>query len=179
MRKYADDYEVVRMEDEKGRIKKTAKYVGDYYEVNVEAQDLVRFRRIAVMLLILITGLHVGAGFIGNQGMYRFFVALPYVFVFLPLYYFASGILRLPKEKRPFRRDEVDLSFNRTKKASGFLITLLSLVVVGELIFIVGFAEGGHNLEVLFLVLETLAAGAVAFLWQSQKSITVQKISKE
>jgi len=33
MRKYAEDYELERKEDEKGRIKKTAKYVGDYYEV--------------------------------------------------------------------------------------------------------------------------------------------------
>ena len=167
MRKYAEDYELERKEDEKGRIKKTAKYVGDYYEVRVESQNLIRFRRIAVLLLVGILGLHVSAGFIGNPGMYRFFVALPYVFVFLPLYFFTAGILRLPKEKRPFRRDEVDLSFERMKKASGFLIALLSLVVVGELIFLIGFDEGGYNLEILILVLEVIAAGGVAFLWRS------------
>jgi len=109
-----------------------------------------------VLLLVGILGLHVSAGFIGNPGMYRFFVALPYVFVFLPLYFFTAGILRLPKEKRPFRRDEVDLSFERMKKASG-----------------------GYNLEVLFLTLEVLAVGGVVFLWQYQKSISIQKISEE
>ena len=179
MRKYAEDYELERTEDEKGRIRKTAKYIGDYYEVNLDSLDLIKFRRLALLLLIVIIGLHVGAGFIGNPGMFRFFVALPYVFVFLPLYYFAAGILRLPKEKRAFRRDEVDLSFERMEKASGFLIALFSLVVLGELIFLIGFAEGGYNLEILFLVLEVLSAGAVAFMWQSQKSINVQIISEE
>jgi len=179
MRKYANDYELERTEDRKGRIKKTAKYIGDYYEVNVESQDLIRFRRIALLLLIVTVGLHIGAGFVANPGMYRFFVALPYVFVFLPLYFFATGILRLPKEKRTFRSDEVYLSFERIKKASGFLIALLSLVVVGELIFLLGFAEGGYNTEIVYLILEVLAAGAVAFLWRYQKSITVQIISEE
>ena len=179
MRKYADDYELERTEDEKGRIRKTAKYIGDHYEVNVESQDLIKFRRIALLLLIVTVELHIGAGFVANPGMYQFFVALPYVFVFLPLYFFATGILRLPKEKRALRRDEVDLSFERIKKASGFLIALLSLVVVGELVFLIGFAEGGYNPEVLFLILEVLAGGAVAFLWRYQKSITVQIISEE
>lgn len=179
MRKYADDYEVVGTEDEKGRVKKAAKYIGDYYEVNIESQDLVKFRRIALLLMVIILGLHIGAGFAGNQGMYRFFVALPYVFVFLPLYFFASGILRLPKEKRPFRRDEVELSLIRTKKANGFLIVLLSLVVVGELIFLIGFSKGGQSLEILFLILEAVAAIAAYLLWRYQRSISVQKIEEE
>jgi hypothetical protein len=179
MRKYAEDYELERKEDEKGRIKKTAKYVGEYYEVNVELQDLIRFRRVALLFLVLILGLHIGAGFIGNQGMYQFYVALPYVFVFLPLYYFASGILRLPKVKRPYRRDEVELTFERIKKANRFLFGLLCLVMVGELVFLVWFSKGGQNQELIFLALEAVAAIPIALIWRSQKAINIQKIGED
>ena len=53
MRKYADDYKLERTEDEKGRIRKTAKYIGNYYEVNLDSLDLIKFRRIALLLLIV------------------------------------------------------------------------------------------------------------------------------
>jgi hypothetical protein len=39
--------------------------------------------------------------------MYTFYVVLPYVISFLPMYYIGAGILHLPKEKRMYRRDEV------------------------------------------------------------------------
>jgi hypothetical protein len=179
MRKYAEDYELERKEDEKERIKKTAKYVGEYYEVNVELQDLIRFRRVALLFLVLILGLHIGAGFVGNQGMYQFYVALPYVFVFLPLYYFASGILRLPKDKRPYRRDEVELTFERIKKANWFLFGLFCMVILGELVFLVWFSKGGQNQELIFLASEAVAAIPVALIWRSQKSINIKKIDED
>jgi len=177
MRKYAKDYELERKEDEKGRIKKTTKYIGDYFEVRVELHDLIKFRRIAFLLLLIVVGMHISAGFVGNQGMFQFYIALPYVFVFLPLYFFAAGILRLPKEKRAFRRDEVDLSFSRAKKASVLMIVLLGVVLVGGLVFLIGFAEGDYNLEILFLTCEALAAAGVTSFWYFQKSISILKLT--
>jgi len=140
MKKYADDYEIVIVEDEKGNEKKTTVYRGAYYEIDVDQQRLDQLRGLSRFLLLGTALLHVGAGFVANPGMYQFYISLPYVLSFLPLYFLAEGMLRIPKEKRPFRSDEVGLSFGRMQKASPFLFFLLAAGVVGALIFIIGFA---------------------------------------
>ena len=116
MKRYADDYETIITEDADGREKKTAVYRGSYYEIPVDEQHLLRFRRNNFLLLAVIIQLHVGGGFIANRGMYQFYIALPYVLLFLPLYYMVAGALRLPKKKRKFRRDEIGLSFDRIRQ---------------------------------------------------------------
>ena len=121
MKKYADDYEIVIVEDEKGNEKKTTVYRGAYYEIDVDQQRLDQLRGLSRFLLLGTALLHVGAGFVANPGMYQFYISLPYVLSFLPLYFLAEGMLRIPKEKRRFRSDEVGLSFGRMQKASPFL----------------------------------------------------------
>jgi hypothetical protein len=119
--------------------------------------------------------LHVGGGFVGNQGMYQFYVALPYVLAFLPLMYMAMSILRLPKEKRRYRRDEIGLSFDRMKTTSILLMILLVAGVLGEIAFLLFMSDGSQNmLEYFYLALETFAVVAVYFLTSLQRQIQVQ-----
>jgi hypothetical protein len=73
------------------------------------------------------------------------------------------GIFRLPNEKRKFRRDEVDLSFKRVKKASTFLLILFGMSILGEVIFLIFFANNGYQLEFLFLGAQ-LAGGVSAYI---------------
>jgi hypothetical protein len=163
MRKFVDDYEIVIEEDEKGREKKKAVYRGDYYEVNIEKFSLVKFKWYNIVLFLVILGLQIAGGFINNQGMYRFFIALPYVGMFLPLYFIATGVFRLPKENRKFRRDEVELSFNRIKKASTYSLVLFGMSILGEVIFLIFFANNDYQLEYLFLGTQ-LAGGVAAYI---------------
>jgi len=86
-KKYADDYENVITTDEKGQERKKAVYRGEYYEVALDARQIKTFRNQSLALAIAILILHVVGGFIGNLGMYEFYVSLPYVFAFLPLYF--------------------------------------------------------------------------------------------
>jgi len=125
MKRYTEDYEIEIIEDEKGREKTIARYRGNYFETVVSEQDLIRFKRFGLLLTVPIIALHIGAGFIANPGMIQFFVSLPYVITFLPLYFLTAGMLRVPKTKRKFRRDEVELSFDRVRSASIFLLIFL------------------------------------------------------
>lgn len=179
MKKYADDYEIVIVEDEKGNEKKTTVYRGAYYEIDVDQQRLDQLRGLSRFLLLGTALLHVGAGFVANPGMYQFYISLPYVLSFLPLYFLAEGMLRIPKEKRPFRSDEVGLSFGRMQKASPFLFFLLVAGVVGALIFIIGFAADPFPKEWLYLLLETGALGCVFMILQVQKRIQVSLITQD
>ncbi|MFZ3070792.1 MAG: hypothetical protein WA110_06715 [Anaerolineaceae bacterium] len=179
-KRYADDYETVVTTDEKGREKKTAVYRGDYFELSLEEEGIVKFKRNCLQLLAVIVLLHVGGGFVGNRGMYQFYVALPYVFSFFPLTYLAEGILRLPKEKRKFRREEIGLSFDRMKTASTVLLIFLGVGVLGEIAFLLFSADGNEFvLEYRYLALEALAAAAVYFIIRLRKRIHVQTCSDQ
>jgi len=175
-KKYADDYENVITTDEKGQERKKAVYRGEYYEVALDARQIKTFRNQSLALAIAILILHVVGGFIGNLGMYEFYVSLPYVFAFLPLYFIFSGALRIPKEQRKYHRDEIGLSYNHMKNAGTALVILLLIVVVGEGVFMLlteQTLEGG--MEYLFLSLEGAAAVLAFLFFRLQKSVTPQK----
>jgi amino acid transporter len=178
--KYASDYETVVTIDEKGREKKQFVYRGDYYDIALDQNGIDLFRRNSFLLLAAIISLHVISGFVSNQGMYQFFVALPYVIAFFPLLYMAASIIRLPKEKRSYRRDEIELSYNRLKTTSIVLFIFICIGVIGEIIFMLFFSTGSHTtLEFLYLALEALAAAAAYLQIRMQKSIQPMPQSKE
>lgn len=179
MKRYADDYKVVIKEDEKGREKKTAVYDGKFFDITVDEPYLLKFRRAGMILLALIVIIHVAGGFIANPGMYAFYVAIPYVGAFLPLYYIATGIFRLPKKKRKYRRDEVGLSFQRVKKASLALLILLGIGVIGEIVFMIWFAKESLNLEWIYLGVQAVGAAIVYGLVRYQKPIQVVPFTEE
>jgi heme exporter protein D len=176
MRKYREDYEIVYEDDGKGGEKKVARYIGNFFDIDIKGPELVKFRRNSLILLALVIMLHIAGGFIGNRGMYAFYIVLPYVFTFLPLYFLVDSAFRLPKEKRNFRRDEAELSFERMKKASIFLLIFLSMTVVGEIIYIIFFADEWNSFEFLFLSLVSLAAVASYILIRLRNTINVHEI---
>lgn len=178
-KRYADDYETVITQDEKGNEKKSAVYRGDYFEFDIDEESIVRFRRNCFLLLTLIIATHVSGGFVDNQGMYQFYVALPYVIAFFPLLYLATGVLRLPKEKRKYRREEIGLSFDRMKTTSNVLVILLGIGVLGEIIFLLFVSAGEQGmLEYLYLAFEAIAAAAVYILIRLARQIHVQTCSE-
>lgn len=175
MRKYTEDYENVVTTDEKGNEKTTAVYRGDYFEFDLDEAGIRRFKRNCLLLLIPIILLHISAGVVGNPGMYKMYISLPYVLAFFPLLYLATGILMLPKEKRKYRRDEVGLSYYRMRSSSLVLLIFLGIGLLGEIGFLVfGAADNATTLEILFIAFEVPAAGAVFFLINLQRKIRVQ-----
>ena len=179
MKRYADDFKVVIKEDEKGREKREAVYQGKFFDITIDEKELLRFRRISLVLLALIIIIHFAGGFVANQGMYAFFVATPYIFAFLPLYFMTTGILRLPKTKRKYRRDEIGLSFRRVKRSSMALFILLCVGVAGEVVYLIWFAEGEYLLEWIYLAVEVVAMMIAYIQVHIQKPIEVIPLEEE
>ena len=180
MKRYADDYETVVTSDEQGHEKKIAVYRGNYFEVTLNEEGIIHFRRNCFVLLAAIIVLHISGGFIGNRGMYQFYVAIPYVLAFFPLLYVAAGILCLPKEKRKYRRDEIGLSFERMKTASTVLMIFLGIGVLGEIMFLLFVSVKDQRVpEYLYLALEVLAAAAVFFFIRLQRQVRVQPCGEQ
>lgn len=179
MRKFVDDYEIEITEDEKGREKKVPVYRGAYYEIAADEKQIKRFKLISIFLTIVIAALHVAGGFVANQGMYQFYVSLPYVIAFLPLYFLTAGVFRLPNQKRLLRRDEYGLSFERMKKASISLLVILLVGVLGEIVFLIFFTSGDSSREIIYLLIEIFAAFAVYVIYWQQRTMGVALTSAE
>lgn len=174
---FAEDYELVSQLDERGREKQAAVYRGRYFELEAGGIGLSRFKGLSLLLSAAVIGLHVGAGFVNNPGMFQAYVSLPYVGTFFPLLYMAAGVLHLPKDKPRYRRDEVGLSFWRMKSASRFVLAGLALGLLGETIFLLFVSAGAATgRELLYLGLEALAAGAVLASIRLQGAIRFKEI---
>lgn len=179
-KRYADDYDTVITTDENGNEKKTAVYRGDYFEFELNKEEFARFKRNSYLLLAAIVVLHTGAGFVDNRGMYQFYIALPYVLAFFPLMYLAASILRLPKEKPKYRRDEIGLSFDRMKPTSIVLLILLVSGVLGVIAFLLFFSVGDQRvLEYLYVTLEVLAAASVLIIIRLQGKIRIKTCTEK
>ena len=174
-KRFEDDYETIITTDEKGNEKKTAVYRGTYFELGLEEVGIRSFRRNCFLLLAAVAVLHINGGFVNNPGMYQFYVSLPYVGAFFPMLFMTISVLRLPKEKRKYRRDEIGLSFDRMKSTSILLMIFLSIGVIGEIIFLLFVSIGDLNvLEYLYLSFEVPAAAAVYLIIRLQRQIHIE-----
>ncbi len=177
MRKFSEDYEIIVNQNENGKEKKTVRYKGKYYEVLLDEVGIIRFRKNSLLLLAAIIVLHITSGFLENQGMYQFYVALPYVLAFFAIIYLSAGLLRLPKEKRNYQRDEIEFSYYRIKTASIFLAILLGIEVIGEIAFLL-FANPAQSYEMdfSFLLIEILIFIGSLLLFSLQKQVQIKPL---
>ena len=176
-KKYIKDYDLVETEDEKGHVKKTAVYRGDFFHLSLEESQIKQFKWQFVLLFVAALGLHVCAGFVNNPGPSQMYTAVPYTGAFFPLLFLGAGILRIPNQKRPYRTEEIGLSYRRVVNMSRLYLIIMAVGVAGALIYLI-FASNGQALEreaVYFgLVLST------AFLiWNIYSKATKIVIEKE
>lgn len=174
MKRYADDYETVIKVDDNGNEKKTAEYRGEYIGISLDDEGLQKYKRNCIVLVAAIALLHIAAGFINNRGMFQFYIALPYAVAFFPLLYLAAAVLRIPRWKPQYRRDEIGLSFDRTKKSSIIFLIILVSSVLGEIYYLlVGSSEFQFMQEMLFLILELSALLGIYLINRQRSGIQI------
>lgn len=178
-KKYVNDYEIQTDTDQRGRETNTVVYRGAIFEISLSPEDLSRLRIQSILVFLLITALHVGSGFLRSQGMFRLYVALPYAAAFFPLLYMTEGILRLPRTIRPFRREEMDLSFHRLKITSLLFAGSAAAGVLGQIFFMFFTPPSAHtNADLLHIVFELAAAAASFLLFRLHHAVDI-RISSE
>lgn len=174
-KRYADDYETVTTVDDSGREIKKVVYRGKYYEVDLDEAGMRVFKRTSILIFIALIVAQVAGGFVDNQGMYQFYVALPYVFAFFPLLYIGAGVLRLPGEKRMYRRDEVGLTYERMKTSSRIMLSFLLIGLVGEVVFILFVATVGElSREFIYLAINAVSVAMLFYSIRRQNKIQIR-----
>ncbi len=175
-KKYIKDYDLVETEDDKGRARKTAVYHGEYFRVNLEESQVKQLKLQFVLFFVAVLALHITAGLVNNPGLYKVYMAIPYTASFLPLFFLGEGILRIPTQKRNYRNEEVDLSYQRIVGMSRLYLILMGIGVVGALVYLV-FASNGQALEkeAIYVGLVLSAALLIWIIFRRAKSIVIEK----
>lgn len=175
-KKYIKDYDLVETEDDKGRVKKTAVYHGDYFRLNIEESQINQFKWQFILLFVASLALHVCAGLVNNPGLNQLYTALPYTGSFFPLIFMAAGILRIPHKKGPYRIEEVDLSYQRIVSTSRLYLIFMGIGLLGALIYLI-FVSNGQALgrEAIYIGLVLSAAFLVWIIFKKATKITVEK----
>ncbi|MGI6250121.1 MAG: hypothetical protein ACOYKD_01985 [Anaerolineaceae bacterium] len=170
--KFLKDYENVTSTDEKGREVTKTVYVGKFYDMALNARELDTFKKTNLLLVFFIGALHLGAGFAGNKGTYQMYISVPYTAAFFPLLYLALSVFMLPELKRPYRRDEVELSFGRMLSSGKILLGFLAVIVLAAFIFQFSLPDAAlRSREFLFITLEAGALGLCALLVYKRKKV--------
>ncbi|MBT3670274.1 MAG: hypothetical protein HOF10_13975 [Chloroflexi bacterium] len=141
------------------RIKHTSIYTGDYVDIPIGELEYRKFRRSSILLIAFLSVLHVGAGFINNQGMYESYTAIAYVATLLTILYFIVVFIQLPKKKDGFRLGEVGVLFNRVQISSIYIGIALVATLVAEIYYLVYATTDGQPIsDYIFLALLLIEA---------------------
>lgn len=143
MKKYHKDYEFDTTASESNNKERKYHYTGDYYSFPIESIGKNKifiknlFFLIAYFLLFILSGL------LNNVGSRNFFIALPYVFLFLPIAYLSMGTFSVLRMEEKMERVVYDKSLGRMYRSCiGIVGISLYLWIADAICFFMHFRRG-------------------------------------
>lgn len=119
----------------RGRVKEVPVYIGGYYSFD---KDVNTFRKVGIQtilsIILSITFFIIGA-LPDPQGLRQFYIAIPYVCIFMPLAYSGLGAGTMLVTKDMMTEVEYADSFDRVIKSALGIRVILAIVEVAEIIF--------------------------------------------
>ena len=180
MRKYVKDYKTILSVNEDGKQIRTYEYQGDYFKLPFSNAQMQKFKIIFLLVLLGILVAHIAGGFMNNAGMRQFYVAIPFVLTFLPIFNLLRSGFRLPVEERKYRREEIGVTYERFSNHSLILLITLGVCLAGEVVFLLFFSKGSPALsEYYFLALELAALALSLLIFFNIKKIVITRAPED
>jgi hypothetical protein len=180
MRKYVKDYKTILSVNENGKQIRTYEYQGDYFKLPFSNAQMQKFKIIFLLVLFGVLAAHIAGGFMNNAGMRQFYVAIPFVLTFLPIFNLLRSGVRLPVEERKYRREEIGVTYERFSNHSLILLITLGVCLAGEVIFLLFFSKGSPALsEYYFLAVELTALALSLLIFFNIKKIVITRVPEE
>lgn len=134
-RRYMKDYELQTELNDDGREVKVARYIGNFFDTDLDADGLRALRRRCIALSLGAAAAAVVALCLRHGAMTSFLAILPLALAMFPLLYGAMGSFRLPREAKGLRSDEVEYSFDRIRHSAPGIAVLGAAAFVGTLVY--------------------------------------------
>jgi hypothetical protein len=135
MKKYFKDYNLVTESRENGISNQRAEYKGKYYICQLNKVETVKNKLYLFTLALCSGAVLIAVGLLNTSGSKIFYVALPYVGMFLPAVFSLLGIVRLITEGNRLEFVAYDKSRNRMYRSSITQIILSSLTIIGDICY--------------------------------------------
>ncbi len=174
-RKYESEYELTSLV--KG--KKSYRYRGKWYHIDLDAPSYRRFWVCQLLLSLAAVGLLVGSGLVPSYSMYAFYAFLPYVVTYLPVLYMLIHALFCPLKNEPMEHIAYDQQYGRQKiYVIASLVCCLASAVTGAVAI---FLDSPHLSPASFVqtILLLLLAGDLLIFWKLLRRIPVSNTDKK
>ncbi len=135
MKKYYKDYKLVTKTLPNGKTKEVAEYVGRYYVCQLSEADHKRYKLYFLTLTLCSSATAIGLGFLNNSGSRVAYIALPYVSLFLPLFYMVMGTVGFIVSGNKLEQAAYDRIKIRLRRSTIWQIALSFLACIGNLIY--------------------------------------------
>lgn len=180
MKKYINDYKTILSVNEKGEQIRTYEYQGDYFKLPFSNAQMQKIKLNFLLTLAGIILAHIAGGVMNNSGMRQFYVAIPYVLAFLPIFNLVRSGIRLPVEERKYRREEIGVTYERFDNHSLTLLVFLGICLVGEVVFLLFFSQGGATASEFYFLAAELAAMALGLIiYFNVKKVVISRVKVE
>lgn len=138
--KFKSDYVVTEITKRGFRGTKQKKeliYKGNYYSIKSETIKIRHLKWTFFILVCMIAAIFLGIGVLNNEGSRKLYVILPYVFMFLPIFYGFIGTFKLLHANLKMTHIEYEHTVERIKKSSLSLIIIAITTMIGQIIFLI------------------------------------------
>ncbi|ABX41198.1 hypothetical protein [Lachnoclostridium phytofermentans] len=139
-RAYVNDYDInteVTKEGNKYKEKKNITYHGKYYRIQMDDDKIKKAKWINVVFGIVFFLLFTFLGFLNNDSSRIFYVVLPYVILFLPIFYTNMGTIKLLNISGDMTTKEYEFTIQRMRKTTLSMLILAIACSIGEILYLV------------------------------------------
>ncbi len=134
--RYSRDYRLKETFDEKGHVRVDYEYIGDEYRFVSPEEQIRKEKRLALILCAAGWAAYLAALLLPSNAMHRLYIALPFVFLGVPLFMYVDFTMAFLRMKEPLEHRHADRLNNRYPFIA-FLLTVFSLIpAAAEGIFI-------------------------------------------
>lgn len=178
--RYKEQYRQNPHLNRKGRIVDDCTYEGDYYRLELQKED----RKKAVVLNIIVSigmmVLFVLAGLVNNEGTRKVYIVLPYICIFMPLFYMFIGACSFAGVPERMQFAHYDRSLCRSRRSCIGAMVLAAIVFLLDLIYtIANHSTVVMGREILFLAcMAGLLLAGIGYMGLYKKyfsKVTVEK----
>ena len=145
LNKYVNDFEITEEKDEKGRVRKTARYTGLWTVIRDPSPAVLSRIWAAAGVSVLLLVIYIRMLLLNHAAGGQLFVMLPLLAGLFPGLYLMMGALSLPFRGKPMRRDQYMHSFIRASRSAvavaafvfaGFAASMVYRIIRSDWLFL-------------------------------------------
>jgi len=159
--RYSRDYRLSETFDEKGHVHVDYEYIGDDWFFVSNPDVILREKKLAILFCVIGWTVWIGSLIPPTAGMHRLYIALPYVFLAVPLAMYVRFTSAFYQMKEPLEHRHAD-RLNNKHPLTGFLMTVFGMIsaILEAILLLRGQGSGSADiiLEACALVLLYLGA---------------------